>query len=75
MTNFRRKGSAGELEFARAIFDTLGVRLVRQLDQCRAGGFDLAPEPTDDSACAVLLRGYAVEVKRHRTATSGEVAV
>jgi len=74
VTNSRAKGSRGELDFARAVHDVLGVRLVRQLDQCRAGGFDLAPEPADDSAGATLLRRYAVEVKRHRTATPGEVA-
>ena len=74
MTNSRRKGATGERAFAAAVLNTLGVRLVRQLDQCRAGGFDLAPEPTDDSACAVLLRGFTIECKRHRTATPGEVA-
>lgn len=71
----RRKGAAGEREFAAAVLDALGVRLVRQLDQCRSGGFDLAPAPDDTSAGAVLLAGYAVEVKRRRAATPASVAV
>ena len=75
MTDSRRKGAAGEREFAAAVLDTLGVRLVRRLDQCRAGGFDLAPEDGDDSAGAVLLAGYAIEVKRHRAAAPASVAL
>ena len=75
MTDSRRKGTAGEREFASAVLDTLGVRLARRLDQCRAGGFDLAPEPGDDSAGAVLLAGYAIEVKRHRAVTPASVAL
>jgi len=75
MTNSRAKGSRGERQFAAAVFDTLGVRLVRRLVQTRDGGHDLEPEPGDDSPGAVLLRGFACEVKRHRTATPGEVAV
>ena len=74
MTNSRRKGASGEREFAAAVLDTVGVRLVRQLDQCRAGGFDLAPEPDDGSAGAARLRTFAVEVKRHRAVTPASVA-
>ena len=70
----RAKGAGGEREFAAAVADVLGVRLVRRLDQCRGGGFDLAPEPGDDSAGAVLLAGYAIEVKRHRAVTPASVA-
>ena len=75
MTNSRRKGAAGEREFASAVLDALGVRLVRRLDQCRGGGFDLAPEDGNDSAGAVLLASYAVEVKRHRAVTPASVAL
>jgi len=74
VTNSRRKGAAGEREFSTAVRDALGVRLLRRLDQCRAGGFDLAPEPDDGSPAAAWLRAHAVEVKRHRGASAAEVA-
>ena len=73
MTNSRRKGASGEREFSAAVLDTMGVRLVRQLEQCRAGGFDLAPERDSDSVGARRLRQFAIEVKRHRTATAGDI--
>jgi len=74
MTNSRRKGASGEREFSAAVLDAMGVRLLRQLDQCRGGGFDLAPEPDDDSPTAAWLRRHAIECKRHRGATAAEVA-
>lgn len=75
MTDSRRKGAAGEREFASAVLDALGVRLVRRLDQCRGGGHDLEPAPDDDSAGATRLRAFAVEVKRHRAVTAASVAL
>jgi len=74
VTNSRRKGATGEREFAAAVLDALDVKLVRQLDQCRGGGFDLAPEPDDASPTAAWFRRHAIECKRHRTALAGEIA-
>ncbi len=74
MTNSRRKGAAGEREFAAAVAGALGVRLARLLDQCRGGGHDFEPEPDGTSAVAAWLRGFAPEVKRHRAAPPAAVA-
>ena len=74
MTNSRLKGATGEREFAAAVFDTLSVRLLRQLDQCRGGGFDLAPEPDNTTSTAEWMRQHAIEVKRYRTVTAASVA-
>ena len=75
MADSRRKGSAGERDFARAVRDVLGVTLVRRLDQARSGGHDLAPDPGDGSPAARALARYAIECKRHRDAPPGSVAL
>ena len=51
--NSRNKGAAGEREVAKIIFDLLGIKCERNLDQWRCGGFDLSG-----------LDGWALEVKR-----------
>jgi hypothetical protein len=51
--NSRNKGAQGEREIAKIWFDLTGVKLERNLDQWRAGGYDLEG-----------LNGYAIEVKR-----------
>lgn len=61
----RRKGAAAERELARLLFEELGVEVRRNLEQCRAGGFDLEADESD----TILLARYAIEVKRHRQAT------
>jgi hypothetical protein len=48
----RRKGAAGEREFARIMGDELGIKIERELSQSRDGGCDL------------VIAGFAVEVKR-----------
>lgn len=65
----REKGAAGERELAGALFDELGVKLVRRLEQTRIGGFDLEPDPSQTGPIAATLRRYAFEVKRHARAT------
>lgn len=65
MTNSRRKGESGERELATAVLDVLSVQFVRQLDQCREGGLDLAQLPNDDSPAAYALSGCAIECQRH----------
>jgi hypothetical protein len=51
--NSRNKGAQGEREIAKIWFDLTGVKLERNLDQWRAGGYDLEG-----------LDGWAIEVKR-----------
>ena len=63
--NSRAKGASSEREFANAIHDHLGVRLVRVLDQSRSGGFDLAAAPDQAGPEVDVLRGLAIECKRY----------
>ena len=51
--NSRAKGSRGELEAAKIWLDLTGIKLERNLDQWRSGGYDLEG-----------LDGWAIEVKR-----------
>jgi hypothetical protein len=53
MTNSRTKGASAERELSKLLGDRLGITLQRNLDQWRAGGFDLTGLP-----------GVALEVKR-----------
>jgi Holliday junction resolvase len=50
----RNKGATAERELAQLIYDELGIKLVRNLDQTRSGGSDL-----------VGLDGWSIEAKRH----------
>lgn len=61
--NSRAKGAGGEREFAKLVLDHLGVSLVRNLEQSRAGGHDLTTTSTDPVSLA--LDAYAIEVKRY----------
>jgi hypothetical protein len=65
----RENGAAGERELARALYDELGVKLSRRLEQTRGGGFDLAPAPDQTGPVVEVLARYAFEVKRHAMAT------
>ena len=67
----RRKGAGAEREFAALIHDWLGVRLVRNLEQTRAGGHDLVVD--DDGPAAEALDRFAFEVKRHSRVTSASL--
>lgn len=69
----RTKGAGGELELAGALFDELGVRLVRNLAQSRAGGHDLTLAPGECGPVAAALARFAFEVKRHARATPAEL--
>jgi len=69
--NSRTKGANGELEFARCIHDELGIRLVRNLEQTRSGGYDLVPHPDESGPVVDVLHVLAFEVKRYRRATNG----
>lgn len=69
----RTKGSSGERELAALLFDELGVRLHRRLEQYQRGGCDLAVHPEEAGPVADRLRRLAIEVKRHREASQGLV--
>jgi len=64
----RSKGAAGERELCTLLYEHLGVRLVRNLEQSRRGGYDLIPHPDATGPIAAWLARYAIEVKRHATA-------
>ena len=67
--NVREKGATGEREVAKLIKKSLGVSLVRNLEQTRNGGHDLMPEV--DTGCAICQ--FAIEVKRYNRVTDGKV--
>ena len=67
--NSRQKGASSEREFASLIFDHLGIKLVRVLDQSRGGGFDLAPAPNQEGPVVDAVRGLAIECKRYGNIT------
>jgi hypothetical protein len=69
----RTKGAAGERELCAAIRDELGVRLLRNLEQSRRGGFDLVPADDQTGPVAVALARLAIEVKRHAAASPGTI--
>lgn len=52
MTNAKRKGNAGEVEFCKLIVENLGIDVHRNLQQTRDGGAD------------IKLKPYSIEVKR-----------
>jgi Holliday junction resolvase len=58
--NSRTKGATAERELARILGDRLGITLQRNLDQWRAGGFDL-----------IGLDQLAIEVKRQENLNIG----
>ncbi|MEQ1635432.1 MAG: hypothetical protein ABL903_02000 [Methylococcales bacterium] len=59
MINSRNKGAGAERELSKLLYDELGVKLLRNLEQSRDGGHDLLAEHGS------LLDGYAIEVKRY----------
>jgi hypothetical protein len=70
--NSREKGAAAEREFARLIFDHLGVELRRNLEQSRSGGYDLLP--VGEGPVSLALDAYALEIKRYREFTPAMLA-
>ncbi len=59
MINSRSKGAGAEREIITILYEQLGVKLARNLEQSRNGGYDLIPEPGS------LLEPYAIEIKRY----------
>lgn len=72
--NSRNKGASAERELAGVLFDALGVRLVRNLDQCRGGGHDLVVAEDQEGPVCDYLNSFAIEVKRHQTATPAKIS-
>ena len=68
----RAKGAAAEREFSALVFDLLGVKLARNLEQSRSGGHDL--EAVGDGPAALALRGFAIECKRYGAITPAMLA-
>lgn len=73
MTNSRRKGANGELEIIGLMADWLGVRMNRNLEQARFGGYDLTVHIDERGRVADELRKLAIEIKRHKSTLSGMV--
>lgn len=69
----RAKGVAAERELAGELLEWLGVRLVRNLDQSRAGGHDLVVAPDQPGPAAAVMRRYALEVKRRARVTRADL--
>ncbi|MEI6069773.1 MAG: hypothetical protein WCP96_20745 [Methylococcaceae bacterium] len=67
--NSRTKGATAEREFSNAIYEWAGVRLVRNLQQSRSGGYDLIVHDDEAGQVADAYRGLAIEIKRHAAVT------
>lgn len=65
----RAKGAHGERELSALLHQHLGIRLLRNLEQSRAGGHDLVVDPEASGAVADALGRYAIECKRYSRAT------
>lgn len=63
--NGRQKGAAGEREFASKIQDLLNVKLVRNLEQTRGGGYDLLPHKDQSGPTVDFMHKLAIECKRY----------
>lgn len=71
--NSRQKGAGAEREFAGLIRDLANVRLIRNLEQSRAGGHDLIVHPDEAGITAESFRRLAIECKRYQTATDAQI--
>lgn len=69
--NSRTKGASAEREFSNEVYNWSGVRLVRNLEQTRSGGFDLIVHPDEVGGVAEAFRGLAIECKRYGKVTPG----
>ena len=69
--NSRTKGASAEREFSNIIYQWSGVRLIRNLEQTRSGGFDLLVHEDEEGQVAEAYRGLAIECKRYGKVTPG----
>jgi Holliday junction resolvase len=67
--NSRNKGASAEREFSNIIFQWAGIRLIRNLEQSRSGGYDLLVHPDEVGQVADSFRSLAIECKRYAKPT------
>lgn len=67
--NSRTKGASAEREFSAIIYEWSGIRLIRNLEQSRSGGFDLIVNPNESGHVADAFRSLAIECKRYGKVT------
>jgi hypothetical protein len=67
--NSRAKGAGAELEFSSIVYQWAGIRLVRNLEQSRSGGFDLIVHSDETGQVADSFRSLAIECKRYGKVT------
>lgn len=72
--NSRTKGATAERELAALVEDLAGVRLIRNLEQSRSGGFDLMVHPDQTGQAADTFRKLAIECKRYSSVTHSQLA-
>jgi Holliday junction resolvase len=66
--NSKTKGSSAERDVAKLIFDYTGIKLIRNLEQTRSGGYDLIVHPDEVGPVSDNFRRLAIESKRYRQA-------
>lgn len=71
--NSRNKGASAEREIATIIFNSLGVKLHRNLEQYQSGGFDLSVDSGQDGPVTDYINSYAIEIKRYKQATAAKI--
>ncbi|MEI6267580.1 MAG: hypothetical protein WCP01_01775 [Methylococcaceae bacterium] len=69
--NSRTKGAGAELEFCNIVYQWAGIRLIRNLEQSRGGGFDLQVHADEVGQVADSFRTLAIECKRYGKVTPG----
>jgi len=69
--NSRNKGASAEREFSNIIYQWSGIRLIRNLEQSRSGGFDLLVHSEEVGQVAESFRTLAIECKRYGKVTPG----
>ncbi|WP_062266917.1 putative PDDEXK endonuclease [Endozoicomonas arenosclerae] len=67
--NSRQKGAAAEREFCKELLSLADIKLVRNLEQTRSGGFDLIPE----NQAQAQSWPWAIEVKRYASVTDSKI--
>ena len=69
--NSRAKGASSEREFCKLVYEWSGVRLIRNLEQSRSGGFDLIVHDDEVGQVADSFKTLAIECKRYSRVTPG----
>jgi hypothetical protein len=73
--NSRSKGASSEREFSSIVYQWSGIRLIRNLEQSRSGGYDLMVHPDDTGQVADSFRTLAIECKRYAKVTPGQIKI